>query len=99
MDATKHNYACAIIDKKDILDYKYGKQVVFLPSSVRWRTLSGMVILIFMHLGCETGTIWTPGDVLHLQKCKQSVVGNKNHPHVGAKGGYFFHLAWVLCTK
>ena len=89
LDATKYNYACAIIDKKDILQCKYGKQVVFLPSSVRWTTLSGMIILIFMQLGCETGTKWTRDDVLHLQKCKQSVVGNKNHPHFGAKGEYF----------
>ena len=89
LDATKHNYACAIIDKKDILECKDEKQVVFLPSSVCWRTLSGMVILILIQLGCETGTIWTCEDVLHLQKYKQSVAGNKDHPYFGAKGEYF----------
>ena len=77
------------IDKKEILECKYGKQVVFLPSSVRWRTLPGMIILIFMKLWCDNCTIWTPGDVLHLQKCKDYVVGNKTHPHFGAKGEYF----------
>ena len=27
LDATKHNYACAIIDKKDILECKYGNKL------------------------------------------------------------------------
>ena len=87
------------IAKLDEVEKIFPNQLVVVPSQPlpnkssknKWSKPSGYIILCRAVIGrnCTTESYWHQEDLSVLNRIKNSVVGNKNTPHFGAKGKYY----------